>query len=69
MKLKDAEKYDNINRRLGQLGIDVRQTGQHERMRAYIRLLRHEIGMTQRFLYSEKDRCSTPDYRQDVCRR
>lgn len=70
MKLKDAKaNHRNIDRRLGQLGIDVRQSGQHERMRAYIRLLRHEIRMTEGFLLEERERSPIPDYHLDVCMR
>lgn len=39
-----------IDRRLGQLGIDVRQRRAHKSMLEYLRLLKQEISMTQQFL-------------------
>jgi hypothetical protein len=39
-----------IDRRLGQLGIDVRQSNAIDEMRSYLDLLHVEIDATQRFL-------------------
>lgn len=37
-------------RHLEQVGIDFRQSGEHEAMKAYISHLKSELGMTEQFL-------------------
>ncbi len=39
-----------IEKNLGQLGIDVRQSGQHQEMLYYLELLKEELAMTKQFL-------------------
>lgn len=39
-----------IEARIGQIGIDVRQSKEHANMRLYLELLRQEILMTEEFL-------------------
>lgn len=47
--------YIPLDRLLGQLGIDMRQSGAHAQMREYIRLLEEELRMTKEFLQEEID--------------
>lgn len=49
-----------IDRRLGQLGIDVRISGRHEQMREYLKLLREEIRMTEQFIKEDRGRTKRP---------
>jgi hypothetical protein len=49
-----------IESRLGQLGIDVRQSKQHQQMRFYLKLLRDEIQYTEDFL-KEDGEAKGPD--------
>ena len=46
----ELKERDWIERRLGQLGIDVRQSKAHREMRRYLELLEEEIRMTREFL-------------------
>ena len=57
MSVDEAKKrFEVIDRRLGQLGIDVRVSGQHQRMHAYLALLQEEVRMTADFLQEETPR-------------
>lgn len=49
MKATD-ERFEWIDKRLGQLGIDIRQSGAHLEMRRYLELLTEEIKSTETFL-------------------
>lgn len=45
-----VDEVEWIHKRLGQLGIDVRQSKHHIQMHYYLNVLREEIAMTERFL-------------------
>lgn len=64
IRADDKKRLKWIDQRLGQLGIDVRQSKHHTQMRYYLELLREEIGMTERFLSedgeSPNDRTERP---------
>lgn len=49
----DMKRLDWIEKRLGQLGIDVRQSKHHIQMRYYLELLKEEIAMTESFLQGD----------------
>lgn len=46
----DKKKLQWIEKNLGQLGIDVRQSKHHIQMRYYLELLKEEIEITETFL-------------------
>ena len=46
----ERDRHDWIDRRLGQLGIDVRQSGHHSQMRFYLEQLKKEIQYTEDFM-------------------
>jgi len=53
-----------LDKELGQIGIYMRQSGEHKNMVAYLKALREEISMTETFLsedgYSPNDKVSDP---------
>ena len=53
VSIADKLRFSWIDKRLGQLGINVRQHDQHMQMRYYIELLKEEIEMTERFLVED----------------
>lgn len=50
----ELARHDWISRRLGQLGIDARQSKHHAQMRFYLTQLRDEIKMTEEFLAGDQ---------------
>lgn len=53
MSEDDKQRLEWIERRLGQLGIDVRQSKHHIQMRYYLELLKDEIASTEEFLSTD----------------